>query len=142
MANTTKTTNTTNTIPEAPKFKVPEEFKKVLYRDWPQNLKDEYQAYRKAGYARIEAIKNEKWDKLEKLVATNAEALAIVKDLREGTTKKPGAVDKLFGKSDIAVGDTVDFDMTKLMLIQRVQDKGYVLEIKNNKVVVVALPAA
>lgn len=123
------------------KFKVPEEYKKVLYRDWPEALKKEYQAYRKAGYEKAQKALDEKWDKL--LAMLDGDALALAKEIREGAPrKKSNPAQDLFGKEEPEVGSKTPFEMSKMKLIEKCQAKGYELDVKDNQIVLVALPKA
>lgn len=140
MAKQTVKTQEMAVATEAPKFKIPEEYKKVLYRDWPDSLKKEYQAYRKAGYARIEAEKNELWDKLISML--DGEALDLATQIRNGLKKKTGALVAIFGTDDVQVGDSVPFNMDLMPKVIAANNKGNVtLEIADNKITVVAVNA-
>ena len=128
-------------VTEAPKFKIPEEYKKVLYRDWPDALKKEYQAYRKAGYEKAAAEKEELWSKL--LPMLDGEALDLALQIKNGLKKRPSALSAIFGTTDVAVGDSVPFNMDLLGKIEAVNKKGnYTLEITDNKIVVAAINVA
>lgn len=140
MAKQTVKTQEMAVATEAPKFKIPEEYKKVLYRDWPDSLKKEYQAYRKAGYARIEAEKNELWDKLISML--DGEALDLATQIRNGLKKKTGALVAIFGTDDVKVGDSVPFSMDLMPKVMAANNKGNVtLEIADNKITVAAVNA-
>lgn len=126
---------------EAPKFKIPEEYKKVLYRDWPDALKKEYQAYRKANYEKAAAEKEELWSKL--LSMLDGEALDLAFQIKNGLKKRVSALSAIFGTTDVLVGDSVPFNMDLLGKVKAVNDKGNVtLEITDNKIVVTAINTA
>lgn len=126
---------------EAPKFKIPEEYKKVLYRDWPDALKKEYQAYRKASYEKAAAEKEELWGKL--LSMLDGEALDLAFQIKNGLKKRVSALSAIFGTTDVLVGDSVPFNMDLLGKVKAVNDKGNVtLEITDNKIVVTAINTA
>lgn len=123
-------------------FKVPEEFKKVKYSEWPQELKDQYTAYRKAGRGKLEEAREAKWSELFELIKNNEAALALAKEIHDGPGRaKANPAKELFGQ-DPEVGLTTAFAMDKLKLVKKCQDKGYSLDVKDNKIVLVALPAA
>ena len=125
-------------VAEAPKFKIPEEYKKVLYRDWPDALKKEYQAYRKAGYEKAAAEKEELWSKL--LPMLDGEALDLALQIKNGMKKRPSALSAIFGTTDVVVGDSVPFNMELIGKVEAVNKKGdYTLEITDNKIVVTAI---
>ena len=128
-------------VVDGPKFKVPEEYKKVLYRDWPDALKKEYQAYRKAGYEKAAAEKEELWNKL--LPMLDGEALDLALQIKNGLKKRTSALSAIFGTTDVLVGDSVPFNMDLLGKVKTVNDKGNVtLEITDNKIVVTAVNTA
>lgn len=128
-------------VAEEPKFKIPEEYKKVLYRDWPDALKKEYQAYRKAGYEKAAAEKEELWGKL--LPMLDGEALDLALQIKNGLKKRPSALSVIFGTTNVLVGDSVPFNMDLLGKVKAVNDKGNVtLEITDNKIVVTAINTA
>ena len=128
-------------VVDGPKFKIPEEYKKVLYRDWPDALKKEYQAYRKAGYEKAAAEKEELWGKL--LPMLDGEALDLALQIKNGLKKRASALSTIFGTTDVVVGDSVPFNMDLLGKVKAVNDKGNVtLEITDNKIVVTAINVA
>lgn len=128
-------------VVDGPKFKIPEEYKKVLYRDWPDTLKKEYQAYRKAGYEKAAAEKEELWGKL--LPMLDGEALDLALQIKNGLKKRASALSTIFGTTDVVVGDSVPFNMDLLGKVKAVNDKGNVtLEITDNKIVVAAINVA
>ena len=128
-------------VVDGPKFKIPEEYKKVLYRDWPDALKKEYQAYRKAGYEKAAAEKEELWGKL--LPMLDGEALDLALQIKNGLKKRASALSTIFGTTDVVVGDSVPFNMDLLGKVKAVNDKGNVtLEITDNKIVVTAINTA
>ena len=128
-------------VVDVPKFKIPEEYKKVLYRDWPDTLKKEYQAYRKAGYEKAAAEKEELWGKL--LPMLDGEALDLALQIKNGLKKRASALSTIFGTTDVVVGDSVPFNMDLLGKVKAVNDKGNVtLEITDNKIVVAAINVA
>ena len=128
-------------VVDGPKFKIPEEYKKVLYRDWPDALKKEYQAYRKAGYEKAAAEKEELWGKL--LPMLDGEALDLALQIKNGLKKRASALSTIFGTTDVVVGDSVPFNMDLLGKVKAVNDKGNVtLEITDNKIVVAAINVA
>ena len=128
-------------VVDGPKFKIPEEYKKVLYRDWPDALKKEYQAYRKANNEKAAAEKEELWSKL--LPMLDGEALDLALQIKNGLKKRPSALSAIFGTTDVVVGDSVPFNMDLLGKVKAVNDKGNVtLEITDNKIVVAAINVA
>mgnify|MGYP001776482376 FL=1 len=128
-------------VVDGPKFKIPEEYKKVLYRDWPDALKKEYQAYRKASNEKAAAEKEELWSKL--LPMLDGEALDLALQIKNGLKKRPSALSAIFGTTDVVVGDSVPFNMDLLGKVKAVNDKGNVtLEITDNKIVVAAINEA
>lgn len=128
-------------VVDGPKFKIPEEYKKVLYRDWPDALKKEYQAYRKANNEKAAAEKEELWSKL--LPMLDGEALDLALQIKNGLKKRPSALSAIFGTTDVVVGDSVPFNMDLLGKVKAVNDKGNVtLEITDNKIVVAAINEA
>ena len=128
-------------VVDGPKFKIPEEYKKVLYRDWPDALKKEYQAYRKANNEKAAAEKEELWSKL--LPMLDGEALDLALQIKNGLKKRPSALSAIFGTTDVVVGDSVPFNMDLLGKVKAVNDKGNVtLEITDNKIVVTAINEA
>ena len=128
-------------VTEESKFKVPEEYKKVLYRDWPDALKKEYQAYRKANNEKAAAEKEELWSKL--LPMLDGEALDLALQIKNGLKKRPSALSAIFGTTDVVVGDSVPFNMDLIGKIEAVNKKGdYTLEITDNKIVVTAINTA
>ena len=128
-------------VVEEVKFKVPEEYKKVLYRDWPDTLKKEYQAYRKANNEKAVAEKEELWGKL--LPMLDGEALDLALQIKNGQKKRPSALSAIFGTTDVAVGDAVPFNMELIGKIEAVNKKGdYTLDITDNKIVVKAINVA
>lgn len=129
-------------VVEKAAFKVPDEFKKVKYSEWPKELKEQYKAYRKAGYDKLEEAKEAKWAELFVMLKDNEAALALAKEIHDGPGRaRANPAKELFGKEP-EVGLTIDFAMDKLKLIKKCQDKGYSLDVKDNKIVLVALPAA
>ena len=130
--------NVVEQVVEEVKFKVPEEYKKVLYRDWPDTLKKEYQAYRKANNEKAAA---ELWGKL--LPMLDGEALDLALQIKNGQKKRQSALSAIFGTTDVAVGDSVPFNMELIGKIEAVNKKGdYTLEITDNKIVVTAINVA
>ena len=128
-------------VTEAPKFKIPEEYKKVLYRDWPDALKKEYQAYRKANNEKAAKEKEELWNKL--LPMLDGEALDLALQIKNGLKKRQSALSTIFGTTNVVVGDSVPFNMDLLGKVKAVNDKGNVtLEITDNKIVVAAINVA
>lgn len=128
-------------VVDGPKFKIPEEYKKVLYKDWPDTLKKEYQAYRKAVYEKAAKEKEELWNKL--LPMLDGEALDLALQIKNGLKKRPSALSAIFGTTDVVVGDSVPFNMDLIGKIEAVNKKGNVtLEITDNKIVVTAINAA
>ena len=128
-------------VVDGPKFKIPEEYKKVLYKDWPDTLKKEYQAYRKAVYEKAAKEKEELWNKL--LPMLDGEALDLALQIKNGLKKRPSALSAIFGTTDVVVGDSVPFNMDLIGKIEAVNKKGdYTLEITDNKIVVTAINAA
>lgn len=128
-------------VVDGPKFKIPEEYKKVLYRDWPDALKKEYQAYRKASNEKAAAEKEELWGKL--LPMLEGEALDLALQIKNGQKKRQSALSAIFGTTDVVVGDSVPFNMELLGKIEAVNKKGdYTLEITDNKIVVTAINVA
>lgn len=126
---------------DGPKFKIPEEYKKVLYRDWPDTLKKEYQAYRKASNEKAAAEKEELWSKLIRLL--DGEALDLALQIKDGQKKRPSALSAIFGTTDVVVGDSVPFNMELIGKIEAVNKKGdYTLNITDNKIVVTAINVA
>ena len=133
--------NVVEQVVEEVKFKVPEEYKKVLYRDWPDALKKEYQAYRKANNEKAAAEKEELWGKL--LPMLDGEALDLALQIKNGLKKRTGPLFAIFGTTDVAVGDTVPFNMELIGKVEAVNKKGdYTLEITDNKIVVTAINVA
>ena len=136
-----KNANVVEQVVEEAKFKVPEEYKKVLYRDWPDTLKKEYQAYRKAAAEKAAAEKEELWGKL--LPMLDGEALDLALQIKNGQKKRSSALSAIFGTTDVAIGDSVPFNMDLLGKVKAVNDKGNVtLEITDNKIVVVSMNVA
>ena len=136
-----KNVNVVEQVVEEVKFKIPEEYKKVLYRDWPDALKKEYQAYRKASNEKAAAEKEELWGKL--LPMLDGEALDLALQIKNGQKKRPNALSAIFGTTDVAVGDAVPFNMELIGKIEAVNKKGdYTLEITDNKIVVTAINVA
>ena len=128
-------------VVEEVKFKVPEEYKKVLYKDWPDALKKEYQAYRKVSYEKAAKEKEELWNKL--LPMLEGEALDLALQIKNGQKKRPSALSAIFGTTDVAVGDAVPFNMELIGKIEAVNKKGdYTLDITDNKIVVKAINVA
>lgn len=141
MANKKVNAVVEQTVVDGPKFKIPEEYKKVLYRDWPDALKKEYHAYRKAGYEKAAAEKEELWSKL--LSMLDGEALDLALQIKNGLKKRASALSAIFGTTDVLVGDSVPFNMDLLGKVKAVNDKGNVtLEITDNKIVVTAVNTA
>ena len=133
--------NVVEQVVEEVKFKVPEEYKKVLYRDWPDTLKKEYQAYRKANNEKAAAEKEELWGKL--LPMLDGEALDLALQIKNGLKKRTGPLFAIFGTTDVAVGDTVPFNMELIGKVEAVNKKGdYTLNITDNKIVVTAINVA
>ena len=125
-------------VVDGPKFKIPEEYKKVLYRDWPDTLKKEYQAYRKANNEKAAAEKEELWGKL--LPMLDGEALDLALQIKNGLKKRPSALSAIFGTTDVVVGDSVPFNMELIGKVEAVNKKGdYTLDITDNKIVVAAI---
>lgn len=138
MANKKVNTVVEQAMVDGPKFKIPEEYKKVLYRDWPDALKKEYQAYRKARYEKAAAEKEELWSKLLSLL--DGEALDLALQIKNDLKKRASALSAIFGTTDVLVGDSVPFNMDLLGKVKTVNDKGNVtLEITDNKIVVAAI---
>jgi hypothetical protein len=138
MANKKVNTVVEQAMVDGPKFKIPEEYKKVLYRDWPDALKKEYQAYRKARYEKAAAEKEELWSKL--LSMLDGEALDLALQIKNDLKKRASALSAIFGTTDVLVGDSVPFNMDLLGKVKTVNDKGNVtLEITDNKIVVAAI---
>ena len=128
-------------VVEEVKFKIPEEYKKVLYKDWPDTLKKEYHAYRKANNEKAAKEKEELWNKL--LPMLDGEALDLALQIKNGLKKRPSALSAIFGTTDVVVGDSVPFNMDLLGKVKAVNDKGNVtLEITDNKIVVAAINVA
>ena len=128
-------------VVEEVKFKVPEEYKKVLYRDWPDTLKKEYQAYRKANNEKAVAEKEELWGKL--LPMLDGEALDLALQIKNGQKKRPSALSAIFGTTNVVVGDSVPFNMELIGKVEAVNKKGdYTLDITDNKIVVTAINVA
>ena len=128
-------------VVEEVKFKVPEEYKKVLYRDWPDALKKEYQAYRKANNEKAVAEKEELWGKL--LPMLDGEALDLALQIKNGQKKRPSALSAIFGTTNVVVGDSVPFNMELIGKVEAVNKKGdYTLDITDNKIVVTAINVA
>ena len=128
-------------VVDGPKFKIPEEYKKVLYKDWPDALKKEYQAYRKANNEKAAAEKEELWGKL--LPMLDGEALDLALQIKNGLKKRTGPLFAIFGTTDVAVGDTVPFNMELIGKVEAVNKKGdYTLNITDNKIVVTAINVA
>ena len=133
--------NVVEQVVEEVKFKVPEEYKKVLYRDWPDTLKKEYQAYRKANNEKAAAEKEELWGKL--LPMLDGEALDLALQIKNGQKKRPSALSAIFGTTNVVVGDTVPFNMELIGKVEAVNKKGdYTLNITDNKIVVTAINVA
>ena len=128
-------------VVEEVKFKVPEEYKKVLYRDWPDTLKKEYQAYRKANNEKAVAEKEELWGKL--LPMLDGEALDLALQIKNGQKKRPSALSAIFGTTNVVVGDSVPFNMELIGKVEAVNKKGdCTLDITDNKIVVTAINVA
>ena len=133
--------NVVEQVVEEVKFKVPEEYKKVLYKDWPDALKKEYQAYRKANNEKAAAEKEELWGKL--LPMLDGEALDLALQIKNGLKKRTGPLFAIFGTTDVAEGDTVPFNMELIGKVEAVNKKGdYTLNITDNKIVVTAINVA
>ena len=133
--------NVVEQVVEEVKFKVPEEYKKVLYKDWPDALKKEYQAYRKANNEKAAAEKEELWGKL--LPMLDGEALDLALQIKNGLKKRTGPLFAIFGTTDVAVGDSVPFNMELIGKVEAVNKKGdYTLNITDNKIVVTAINVA
>ena len=133
--------NVVEQVVEEVKFKVPEEYKKVLYKDWPDALKKEYQAYRKANNEKAAAEKEELWGKL--LPMLDGEALDLALQIKNGLKKRTGPLFAIFGTTDVAVGDEVPFNMELIGKVEAVNKKGdYTLNITDNKIVVTAINVA
>ena len=133
--------NVVEQVVEEVKFKVPEEYKKVLYRDWPDTLKKEYQAYRKINNEKAAKEKEELWNKL--LPMLDGEALDLALQIKNGLKKRTGPLFAIFGTTDVAVGDTVPFNMELIGKVEAVNKKGdYTLNITDNKIVVTAINVA
>ena len=136
-----KNVNVVEQVVEEVKFKIPEEYKKVLYRDWPDALKKEYQAYRKASNEKAAAEKEELWGKL--LPMLDGEALDLALQIKNGQKKRPSALSAIFGTTDVAVGESVPFNMDLIGKVEAVNKKGdYTLDITDNKIVVAAINVA
>ena len=126
---------------DGPKFKVPEEYKKVPYRDWPDALKKEYHAYRKASYEKAAAEKEELWGKL--LPMLKGEALDLALQIKNSQKKRPSALSAIFGTTNVVVGDSVPFNMELIGKVEAVNKKGdCTLDITDNKIVVTAINVA
>ena len=133
-----KNANVVEQVVEEVKFKVPEEYKKVLYKDWPDALKKEYQAYRKINNEKAAKEKEELWNKL--LPMLDGEALDLALQIKNGLKKRTGPLFAIFGTTDVAVGDSVPFNMELIGKVEAVNKKGdYTLEITDNKIVVKAI---
>ena len=133
--------NVVEQVVEEVKFKVPEEYKKVLYRDWPDTLKKEYHAYRKASNEKAAAEKEELWGKL--LPMLEGEALDLALQIKNGQKKRPSALSAIFGTTDVVVGDSVPFNMELIGKVETVNKTGdYTLDITDNKIVVTAINVA
>ena len=133
-----KNVNVVEQVVEEVKFKVPEEYKKVLYRDWPDTLKKEYQAYRKANNEKAAAEKEELWGKL--LSMLDGEALDLALQIKNDEKKRPSALSVIFGTTNVVVGDSVPFNMELIGKVEAVNKKGdYTLDITDNKIVVTAI---
>ena len=133
--------NVVEQVVEEVKFKVPEEYKKVLYRDWPDALKKEYQAYRKANNEKAAAEKEELWGKL--LPMLDGEALDLALQIKNGQKKRPSALSAIFGTTNVVVGDSVPFNMELIGKVETVNKTGdYTLDITDNKIVVTAINVA
>ena len=133
--------NVVEQVVEEVKFKVPEEYKKVLYRDWPDTLKKEYQAYRKASNEKAAAEKEELWGKL--LPMLDGEALDLALQIKNGQKKRPSALSAIFGTTNVVVGDSVPFNMELIGKVEAVNKKvDYTLDITDNKIVVTAINVA
>ena len=136
-----KNVNVVEQVVKEVKFKVPEEYKKVLYRDWPDTLKKEYQAYRKANNEKAAAEKEELWGKL--LSMLDGEALDLALQIKNDEKKRPSALSVIFGTTNVVVGDSVPFNMELIGKVEAVNKKGdYTLDITNNKIVVTAINVA
>ena len=136
-----KNVNVVEQVVEEVKFKVPEEYKKVLYRDWPDTLKKEYQAYRKANNEKAAAEKEELWGKL--LSMLDGEALDLALQIKNDEKKRPSALSVIFGTTNVVVGDSVPFNMELIGKVEAVNKKGdYTLDITDNKIVVTAINVA
>ena len=125
----------------AVKFAIPKELKGVPSRDWPQDVKDQYKAYRKYLDSQREAKMEALWSQL--LGMLDGEALKLAQEIKEGGAKKkanPAA--ELFGVEEPDVGDKAPFEMGKMKLIEKCQAKGYKLDVKDNQIVLIALPTA
>ena len=136
-----KNVNVVEQVVEEVKFTIPEEYKTVLYRDWPDTLKKEYQAYRKANNEKAAAEKEELWGKL--LPMLEGEALDLALQIKNGQKKRPNALSAIFGTTDVVVGDSVPFNMELIGKVEAVNKKGdYTLDITDNKIVVTAINVA
>ena len=136
-----KNVNVVEQVVKEVKFKVPEEYKKVLYRDWPDTLKKEYQAYRKANNEKAAAEKEELWGKL--LSMLDGEALDLALQIKNDEKKRPSALSVIFGTTNVVVGDSVPFNMELIGKVEAVNKKGdYTLDITDNKIVVTAINVA
>ena len=136
-----KNANVVEQVVEEVKFKVPEEYKKVLYKDWPDALKKEYQAYRKINNEKAAKEKEELWNKL--LPMLDGEALDLALQIKNGLKKRTGPLFAIFGTTDVAVGDEVPFNMELIGKVEAVNKKGdYTLNITDNKIVVTAINVA
>lgn len=122
-------------------FKTPEEYKKVSYTKWPEALKEEYKAYRAALKEKAEAELSAKWDQLFEMLKGDDEALALAKEIRNPSKPKKNPVKDLFGSDSPEIGSAVPFEMGKMKLVEKCQAKGWVLDIKDNKICVVQAPA-
>lgn len=125
----------------AVKFAIPKELKGVPSRDWPQEVKDQYKAYRKYLDSQREAKMEALWSQLFGML--DGEALKLAQEIKEGGAKKkanPAA--ELFGVEEPAVGDKVALSLDNIKLVEKCQAKGYVVDIVGNEIVLKSLPAA
>lgn len=121
-------------------FKIPEQYKKVKYSEWPEQYKKEYQAWRKDGNEKRDAAKEEKWTKLLKMLEDNAEAFNLALEIKSSSVKRPTVLTDIFGTENVNVGDSVPFSLALLKKVDKVNEKGKVsLDIKDNMIIVTAI---
>lgn len=91
---------------------------KISFKDWPEDLKAQYYAYRKQGAENAAVRKNETFEKLKVLCKDIPEALELIKSLQEGfAANKPTGMTSIFGTEKPLPGTAVDFpdDINKLV---------------------------